>query len=209
MLKDAQALKPPSHAACTASIILTGPLFCRRASWQSQASYPSLSLLTLLSHSLPCLTPYALAVEPHRPLGRGGGPSEGCCAGADRGMVPSKDSLSGSPTDYEPRSVSPCAPAAMWHPFPSRVQVQPSRGLLSDRQARTWPAKAHLPSHPTQRLKEVNRSQEINTKSVHGKKASISPMNHDRMRQGSSYNQKNLLHIQLQGSETYIFYSTN
>ena len=32
MLKDAQALKPLSHAACMASIILKAPLFCRRAS---------------------------------------------------------------------------------------------------------------------------------------------------------------------------------
>lgn len=66
MLKGTRALKPLSHAACMASIILKSPLFCRQVSWQSQASYPSLlHLLTLPSHSLPDLTPYTLALEPH------------------------------------------------------------------------------------------------------------------------------------------------
>lgn len=51
MLKDGQALKPLSHAACMASIILKDPLFCRRVFWQSQASYPSLHLLIVPSHS--------------------------------------------------------------------------------------------------------------------------------------------------------------
>lgn len=145
---------------------------CRRASWQSQASYPSLYLLTL-PLSFPAI-PHPLhtcsgAPQPSSPLARGGGPSEGCCKGADGGMFLSKEPLSGSPIDCEPRSRSPCAPAAVWQPLPSGLQVQPSRGLLSDWQACTWPAKTHLPSHPTQRLENVNRSQKLNTKSVHGK----------------------------------------
>lgn len=71
------------------------------------------------------------------PLARGGGTREGCCKGADVGMFPSKEPLSGSPTDHEPRSMSPCAPAAVWQPFLSGVQVQPSCGLFNDWQACT------------------------------------------------------------------------
>lgn len=167
--------------------------------WQSQASYPSLSLLTLASHSLPYFILYTLAAVDPQFSRKRRWPKWRVLCGSRWRRVPQQEVILRKPHwlwALKHESTCRCVAAQQFCGSLSH-QCSPSVACwVIDRYTHD-----HLPSYSTQRLHKVNKSQDINTKLVHGKKVSVSPMNQGRIRQVSDYNQRNLLHTQLQGSE--------